>query len=266
MASTSALHVLIVDDEPLARQRLRDLLERRDDVAEISEAVDGDEAVRAIRSDAPDLVFLDVQMPGRSGIDVVEDIGADRMPVAIFVTAYDSYTLQAFEYAALDYLLKPFDDDRFERAMARAKETLQLQALGEMKDRFLALFDEERDPGSGPAETDDGSYLKRITVESKGRVEIVSVDDIDYITSDGAYLRLHTEKKSYLVRERMKILEERLNPDVFFRIHRSTTVRLERIDALLRRSGGRYAVRLADGTRLAVSRSRREALEQKLKE
>ncbi len=258
MSSSSRLSVLVVDDEPLARRRLVELLEGRTDVADVMTADSGDGAMARIRERAPDLVFLDVQMAGKSGLDVVRDIGPDVMPATIFVTAYDKYTLNAFDLAATDYLLKPFDDERFERAFNRAKEIIHLRALDEMKD-VAPLQREDPAPGEGEPAND---YLERIAVEARGRIQVVSVDEIDYITADGPYLILHTPEQTHLIPERMKTLEERLDPASFFRIHRSTIVCLDRIEAMTRQSGGRYAVRLKDGTRLAVSRSRREGLEE----
>ncbi len=266
-----ALHVLVVDDEPLARRRLLDLLDERPEVARLDTAENGEEAVEALRDEAaPDLVFLDVQMPGRTGLDVVRAVGPEAMPVTVFVTAYDQYALRAFELAALDYLLKPFDDERFEQAFARARQMVRLRTVDDLHDRFLTLLqhrDEARDEAAPEGEEDPAAEqapLERIAVTSRGQMRIVPVEEIRYVTADGSYLELHTADDTHLVRERMKTLADRLDPDHFFRIHRSVIVRLDRIEALLRQSGGRYAVRLKDGTRLPLSRSRREALEERL--
>lgn len=262
MPSAPALHVLVVDDEPLARQRLHDLLSKRPGVERIATASNGDEAVAALRASSPDLAFLDVQMPGRSGLEVVRAVGPAQMPVTIFVTAYDRYALNAFELAALDYLLKPFDDERFEQAFQRALERVHLQQKGQVADRLAKLLQDE--PLDPEAEAASASYLERIAVDTPGRLRIVSVADIDYLTADGSYVELHVEGHAYVIRERMKTLEKRLDPEVFFRIHRSTIVRLDRIASLLHRSGGDYAAELEDGTRLKVSRSRRPKLEERL--
>lgn len=265
--SIPALQVLVVDDEPLARERLCDLLEGRAEVERIETAASGTAAVKAIQSLEPDLVFLDVQMPGLDGLDVVREIGPDAMPVTVFVTAYDQYALNAFELAAIDYLLKPFDDERFEQAFERAKETIQLRTLGQMKNRLAALLQaDDEEPSSAEAASSDADtkYLERVAVESRGQVRIVPVEEIKYIKSDGPYLELYTAEEKHLIRERMKTLEDRLDPEAFCRIHRSAIVRLDQIEAFLRQAGGRYAVRLKDGTRLSVSRSRREALEEQL--
>jgi two-component system, LytTR family, response regulator len=230
--------VLIVDDEPLARQHIEDRLVYEERVEVVGTAQDGNDAVDKIRSLRPDIVFLDVQMPGKSGFDVAEMLG-DAMPVTIFTTAYDQYALKAFEVAAVDYLVKPFDDDRFAQAFRRARKML-----------------EARPPSSG--------HLQRIPVESRGQLRFVAVEKVDYITASGPYAELHVGDRVFAVRERMQNLEERLDPKLFFRIHRSTIVRLDRVEVLLRSAGGDYAVRMIDGTELAVSRGRREELETKL--
>ena len=233
------LHVVIVDDELLARQRIEDLLAKEPRVEIVGQARDGDEAVAMIRELRPDLVFLDVQMPGRTGIDVIETIGAE-MPVTIFTTAYEKFALKAFDVAAIDYLVKPFDDERFAQALTRARKAIEAR----------------------PAPKSD--YLERIPVESRGQIRVVPVALIDYITASGPYAELHIGDRTFAIREKMQTLEEKLDPAVFFRIHRSAIVRLERIETLLHAAGGDYAVRLKDGTELSVSRSRREELEERV--
>lgn len=262
MSSNPHIRVLIVDDEPLARQRVEDLLQREEDVELVGVAENGAEAVETIRRLAPDLVFLDVQMPGLTGMEVVKEIGPANMPVVIFVTAYDEYALKAFDVAAIDYLLKPFDDDRFEQAVARARKVIVLREVDQIRSRLSALL--QRDSSSGEAATPRQRYLERIAVEMRGQVRIVPVDQIDFITASGPYAELHVGDDKFVIRERMTTLEERLDPNDFFRIHRSTIVRLEKIDALLYNAGGDYAVRLKDNRRLSVSRSRREELEERL--
>ncbi|HSP13593.1 MAG TPA: response regulator [Thermoanaerobaculia bacterium] len=243
MASERKIRALIVDDEPLARQRIADLLAKEPDVEIAGTASDGLEAVEAIRRLSPDLVFLDVQMPGLSGMQVVDAIGSENMPETVFVTAFDRFALDAFDRAALDYLVKPFDDDRFGQAFQRARRMIDLEK------------------GEPSAKSDS---LDRIPVESRGQVRVVPVERIDYITASGPYAELHVGDRVFAVRERMQTLEERLDPDVFFRIHRSAIVRLDQIEAVTRQSGGDYGVRLKNGVELSLSRGRREELEQKL--
>lgn len=254
------VRVGIVDDEVLARQRIADLLEKEDGVEIAGTAGDGDEAVKMIRDLKPDLVFLDVQMPGRSGLQVVDAIGADEMPATIFVTAYDQFAIKAFDRAALDYLVKPFDDERFAQAFRRARRMIELQEAGRMTRRLMSMLS-ENPPILDPPKSD---YLERISVESRGQVRVVPVEKIDYITASGPYAELHAGERTFAIRERMQTLEERLDPNMFFRIHRSAIVRLDRIDTLTRHPGGDYGVRLKSGVELSLSRGRREELEQKL--
>ncbi len=255
------IRVLIVDDEPLAQQRVEDLL-RSLPAQLIGTADSGDAALAAIRELEPDLVFLDVQMPGRTGLDVVREIGPERMPATIFVTAYDQFALKAFDLAALDYLVKPFDDERFEQAFERARRLIELRDFGRLSTQLLELLRQvESGAGQRAAGKPPSAYLERIAVEMRGQVRVVPVADIDHITASGQYAELHVGDKTYVIRERMQTLEERLDPTLFFRVHRSAIVRLDRIDTLLRDAGGDYAVRLKGGAQLSVSRGRIEALE-----
>jgi two-component system LytT family response regulator len=261
MAEPTDLRVLIVDDEPLARQRLLDLLDDEDYIEVIGTAGNGRDAVEAIRSKDPDLVFLDVQMPGLTGLDVVQEIGPETMPVTVFVTAFDQHALQAFELAALDYLLKPFEDERFRAALARARDTVRLRQVDALQSRLRALLDPEAAAPTAPPPMD---YLERIAVEMRGQIRIVPVATIDYIAADGSYAEVHAGDDTFVIRSPMQTLEDRLDPGDFFRIHRSTIVRLDRVEALLVAGGGDYAVKLHDGTRLRVSRARREDLATRL--
>ena len=271
MTERSPLRVLIVDDEPLARQRLEDLLSGEQGVEIMASLDNGAAAVDAVRSLHPDIVFLDVQMPGKTGLDVVREIGPDAMPLTIFVTAYDRYALQAFDLAAVDYLVKPFDDERFEQAFQRARRYVELEEMGELRERLLAVLDNGPRTGaattSPPASNDSGStspYLERIAVEMRGKVRVVPVSQIEYITASGPYVELHTSERAYLIREAIHTLEQRLDPNKFLRIHRSIIVRVDLIDTFHRGAGGDYEVQLKSGARLRVSRSRREELERRL--
>jgi two-component system, LytTR family, response regulator len=262
------VRVLLVDDEPLARQRLRDLLAYEEGAEVVGEADSGDAAVEAIRALRPDLVFLDVQMPGKTGLEVVRAVGPEAMPATIFVTAYDQHALSAFELAALDYLVKPFDDERFEQAFRRARRMVELQEVGRLSGQLLAVL-QGIQPAAAPAPSPAAApakpeYLERIAVEMRGQVRVVPVAEIDFITASGPYAEIHAGEKAYVIRERMQTLEERLDPALFFRTHRSVIVRLDRIETLLRAPGGDYAVRLKSGVKLRVSRSRFEALEERM--
>jgi len=251
------LRVMIVDDEPLAREHIADRLRHEQDVEVVGTADNGDDAVEEIRRLKPDLVFLDVQMPGRTGVEVVETLLPEGMPATVFTTAFDQYALKAFELAAVDYLVKPFDDDRFSEAFRRARKSIELQDVEKMTRRLLSMME------SAPKKPEQ-KWLQRIPVEMRGQMRVVPVDRIDYITASGPYAELHVGERTFTVRERMQDLEAQLDPEVFMRVHRSAIVRLDRVDVMLRGAGGDYAVRLKDGTELSVSRAKREALEQRL--
>lgn len=269
MTDDKTLRVLVVDDELLARQRLEDLLGDRDDVEIVDMAENGQQAIEALRKHELDLAFLDVQMPGCSGLEVVQEVGPENMPVVVFVTAYDQYALKAFDVAALDYLLKPFDDERFEQALERARQAITLRKVDELQNRLTTLLDGTREEPGDEDESAAGAhlaphYLERIAVESRGQVNVVPVEDIDYITASGPYAELHVGSTTHVIRERMQTLEEHLDPSKFMRVHRSVIVCLDQIDALLYNAGGDYAVRLKNGERLSVSRARRGELEERL--
>jgi two-component system, LytTR family, response regulator len=253
--STAQTRVLIVDDEPLARERLRMLLAEEAGMQVAGEASDGHSAANAIRALSPDLVFLDVQMPGSTGFEVIEQVGADRMPFVVFVTAYDRYALRAFDVHALDYLLKPFDRDRFRQALTRARQQLERRSGGDLEQRLLALVQDLK-----PAH----NRLDRFVVKSGGRVFFVRNDEIDWIEAAGNYVKLHVGSDSHLFRETMNAVEARLDPDLFFRIHRSHIVNIERIRELQPWFNGEYVVFLKNGTRLTLSRGYREKLQERV--
>lgn len=238
------LKVLIVDDEPLARDTLRLLLEGQEDVQIVGECSDGLEAVESIRAVGPDVVFLDVQMPGCNGFEVVERVGPENMPITVFATAYDSYALKAFDASALDYLLKPFDDERFERALQRAREAVGQRAEDELRDKLEALIRRDRDT----------TFLTRIMVKSRDSVTFVNVDEIQWIESAGDYVTLKTLDKSHLIRETMTGLEDKLDSSRFVRIHRSTIVNLDYVKELKPYFHGDYIVYMKSGKELKLSR------------
>ena len=250
----SALRVLIVDDEPPGRERIRNLLEDQPDVEVVGVCTDGLEAVSFLRDNDCDLVFLDVQMPEMDGLEVVEAVGPERMPAVIFVTAHDRYALRAFEVQALDYLLKPFDRERFLKALDRARSQRQGDPA-ELQRRLLALLEESR-PGK--------RALQRLVVKSGGRIFFLKMDEIDWIEAAGNYLRLHVGKDTHLIRDTMSSLEARIDPAKFFRIHRSTIVNIERVREIQPLFHGDYVVLLRDGTQLTLSRTYRQRLEELL--
>ena len=262
MTPAKPLRILVADDERLARQRLEDLLAHEPNIEIVGRTDNGLTTVAAIRELEPDLVFLDIQMPGKTGLEVVREIGAEAMPPVIFTTAYD-HAVAAFDLAAIDYLIKPFDDERFEKAFRRARKMIELNQVSKLSEELRALLGEagggKRVEGRGKRD-----YLERIAVEMRGQVRIVPVKQIDYLIASGPYAELYVGDKRYLIRERMQALEERLDPARFFRIHRSAIVRLDLIETLIRHPGGDYAVQLKGGVKLKVSRSRFEKLEQQM--
>jgi two-component system, LytTR family, response regulator len=249
------LKTLIVDDEPLARERLVTLLQNEENIEMLGECRDGLEAIAAIQQLQPDLVFLDVQMPGADGFQVIQAVGAEKMPMVIFVTAYDQHALRAFEVRALDYLLKPFDRDRFREALGRARHHVEQQETGDLGRRLLALV---KDLRPAAPKTD------RLVVKAGGRLFFLRTDEIDWIEAAGNYARLHVGSEAHLIRETMQSLESRLDAERFFRIHRSRIVNMERIQELQPWFNGEYVVILRNGTRLTLSRGYREKLQERL--
>ena len=248
------LRTLIVDDEPLARERLASLLSAEQDIEVVRQCRDGEEAVLAIQQLTPDLVFLDVQMPALNGFEVIEAVG-EKMPLVIFVTAYDQHALRAFQVRALDYLLKPFDRERFQEALQRARLHIQRDETGDLGRRLMALVKDLRR---------DQPKTDRLVVKSGGRLFFLRTDEIDWIEASGNYVRLHVGPTSHLLRETMNSIEARLDPEKFFRIHRSRIVNMERIQEMQPWLNGEYAVVLRNGTRVTLSRGYREKLQERL--
>jgi two-component system LytT family response regulator len=252
---TDFFRALIVDDEPLARATLRCLLDKDPEIASIGECSDGEQAVSRIRSDDPDIVFLDVSMPGFGGFEVLDALGEPRRAEIIFVTAYDEHALRAFDASACDYLLKPFEDERFWRALGRAKEAIVRARMKEVVHKLGAMLG--RDLHDDAAKTHPvREPLERVVVRAAGSVTIVDVKDIDYIEAEDYYVLLHAGAKSVLYRESMRDLEALL-PSSFVRIHRSTIVNVERIVELRTLGSGEHRVILRSGVELGVSRTRR---------
>ena len=251
---TARIRVVIVDDEPLARKRLRDLLDGDPEIELVAEASDGRSAVRAVEKAEPDLLFLDVRMPGLDGFGVLDSLRVPRLPVVVFVTAYDRYAVKAFEIHALDYLLKPFHRARFEETLRRAKEAVRRGAADHLARVFGWLEEAEA----------SGRSVRRFLVKASGRVVFVRSEDIDWIEAAGNYVRLHVGKASYLIRKTMTKIESGLNPDQFARVHRRAIVNVDRIRELEPMFRGEYSAVLRDGSRVTVSRGYRPSLEKKL--
>ena len=246
------IRTLIVDDEPLGRERIRTLLEHREDIENVGECQNGREAVESIRALSPDLVFLDIQMPELDGFEVIREVGPRQMPHVIFVTAYDQHALEAFSVHALDYLLKPFDVERFQKALRQAVHRITTEKQVSVATRIEAML---QDVGPAP------QWLDRLMVKARGRYTFVLAKDIDWIEATGNYATLHAGGQKHLIRQTMTGLEDQLDPKIFLRIHRSTIVNLDRVKEFYPMASGEYEVCLVDGTRLTLSRSYRKALE-----
>jgi len=280
------VRVLIVDDEALARQRVRRLLQNETDVEIVGEAESGTEAVTMIRERQPDLVCLDVQMPGLDGFGVLREIEGGPVPMVLFVTAYDEHAQRAFDVHAVDYVLKPVDGERFRAAFDKARKqranAVAAERLGELLETVRRLADggaaEARDGAtalaslasaaapSAPAAVAaaNGRYASRILVKQDGRMFFVKTTEIDWIEADRNYVRLHVGKTAHTIRERISHLEETLDPRLFARIHRSTIVNLNRVREMQQWFSGDYVVILEDGTRLRLSRHYRDRVEKQV--
>ena len=264
--TTERIRTLVVDDEPLAREGLLELLAQDGELEVLGSCADGREALEAVRRQHPALIFLDVQMPEMDGFEVLEALESDDqpVPVVVFVTAYDQYALRAFEMHALDYLLKPFDDDRFDKALKRAKTQVRQEQADTLSRRLMAMLETYRGggvPDPDAAEGDGGSYLTRLAIRSSGRVVFLKTEEIDWIGAADYYVELHAGGKAHLLREPMARLEEKLDPKRFLRIHRSAIINVDRVREVRTSPLGERFVLLADGTKLKLSRSRRDKLQ-----
>lgn len=238
-----------MDDEPWARTRLATLLSAERDFQIVRSCAGGDEAIEAIATLAPDVVFLDVQMPEVDGFDVIDAVGADAMPLVVFATAHQDYALQAFDAAALDYLLKPFDEERFSRALQRVRKEVQSSTrTGDGLRRLMHAARRER------------RYLQRAVVSSAGKVVFLKVGDIDWMEASGNYVTFHVGRETYLLRETLAALDAKLDPDQFVRLHRSAIVNIERIREISPWSRGEQVAVLQDGTQLTIGRAFRQRL------
>jgi len=254
MMESPLIRVLLVDDESLAREMLREMLQTDPLVTIVGESCNGREALEAIRTHSPDLIFLDVQMPELGGFEVLEALGKE-IPRVIFVTAYDQYAVRAFEVHALDYLLKPFDQERFDISWQRARAQILRDRDGGTDQRILALL-EEMKAGN--------KYLERLVIKASGRIYFLETAEIDWIEAEGNYVSVHSAKKSHLLRETISSLESQLDPKKFLRIHRSSIVRIDRIQELQPWFHGEYRIILQNGTQLTLSRNYRDKLQEAL--
>lgn len=249
---------IIIDDEVLARKRLNSLLATQPDFELIEECANGVEALEAINSLQPDLIFLDIQMPDLDGFGVVRQLSPDNLPLIIFVTAYDQYALKAFEVHAVDYLLKPFDDDRFHAALDHVRAQLNRPVESTVNQKIFAMLAEIQ---SGNQKNTSGHYLKRIAVKSAGTIHFVRSEEIEWIEAAGIYIKLHCGKRTHLMRQTMQQIESQLNPAHFLRIHRSTIINIDAVKSLHPHDHGEYIVRLVNGAELKLSRNYRDRLD-----
>lgn len=246
------IRVIIADDEPLARERIRVLLAREQDVEVVAECANGQETVAAVRAQAVDLLFLDVQMPGMDGFEALRAMSTERLPLVIFVTAFDEHAVKAFEVHALDYLLKPFKPQRFKDTVQRARQTLATAQGDAVSEKLLALLGQRR-----PAQ----EYITRVTVKTGERVVVLKAEQIEYIEAAGNYVILHVGKENHVLRETLTALEQKLNPRQFLRISRSALVNADQIRELQPLFKGEHAVLLRNGKQLTMTRGIREVQE-----
>jgi two-component system LytT family response regulator len=255
MTENKIIHVCIIDDEPIACRRIQRLLKEDTEVEIVAICNDGEEALEAIQQFHPDLIFLDVQMPGMDGFEVLSSLNPDSMPHVIFVTAFDRYAIKAFEVHALDYLLKPFDRKRFEQAVQRSKGQIYQTQERSNSSELVALLKEMKS---------QSQHLERLVVKSQGRVFFLKTDEIDWIEAQGKHVSIHIGKETHLVREAMNSLETELDPKKFARIHKSTIVNIDRIKQLQPLVHGDFKVILRDSTVLTISRRYRQKIDELL--
>lgn len=257
--SKGPIRAVFADDEPLARDLVRSLLERDPDIEVVAECANGAQALEAVRLHEPDLLLLDVQMPGMDGFEVVEALDPADMPLVVFATAHDQHALRAFEVHAVDYLLKPFDAERFESAVGRAKARLRALAVADAGKRMADLLGTL---GRGPAVA--GDWLRRLAVPHGNRVDYVDVAEIDWIEAADQYVKIHVGSAQHLMRGSLASLEGRLDPKAFARVHRSAIVSLDRVRTLESQGDGSARVRIGESTWIPVGRSRLTELRERL--
>lgn len=252
------IRTLIVDDESLARERIISLLKKENDIEVVGECSDGEEALQKINSLKPDLVFLDIQMPLINGIEVIKSFNK-FIPEVIFVTAYDEYAVEAFEMNALDYLLKPFDQERFSKTLDRARQRLLANSTKEISEKLnnLILTFSQNKP--------DEKHLTKFVIKSAGKISFINVDEINYIEAEGNYLILHTSNSKNLYRDTITNISKKLNPETFIRIHRSYIVKIENIKEMQSHFNSEYIITLKDNTKIKSGRSYKSEVERLLK-
>ena len=253
-----AIRCLIVDDEPAARGALRSLLDQEADIQVVAELADGESALRFLKKPGTDLLFMDIQMPEMDGFEVLRRLDPSTIPVTVFVTAYDQYALRAFDSEAVDYLLKPYSDERFHQALTRARREIGNGRIGALSEQLRRLLTRTAQPEV------PGDYLTRLLIKTDGRIAIVPLDEVDWLEADGDFVKVHAGRNTWDLRETMKEIESKIDPARFVRIHRSTILSVNRIRELQPWFKGDYVVILQDGTKLRLSRRFRSGLEKAL--
>lgn len=259
---TTPIRVLIVDDEPLARDGLRALTERDPGLTVVGECADGRAAIELITSLEPDLVLLDIEMPEMNGLEIVAELGVDRMPFVVFITAYDGFAVRAFEVSAVDYIVKPFTDARFSRAMERAQEAIRSRDRGRLEAQLAEILRLVPEFGRTPASSGSGRVPgNQLAIRSPGKTLFIPFSEITWIGADGAYSEIHFRGRTHVVRETLAELHARLDPQRFLRTHRSAIVNCDFVREMQAFGRGEYILILADGQRVPLSRRRKEAVE-----
>ena len=259
------IRTVVVEDEPVSRDRLLALLGEEDDIEVVSACADGRQAAAAIATTAPDLVFLDIQLPEMDGLELARALDPEKRPALVFVTAHDAYALPAFEIHALDYLLKPFSAQRFKSAMTYAREHLAQRRATSLGQHILEMLPTMSPSGSSPAPAPAPSFVDRLVVKSSGRIYFVRIADIEWCEAAGNYVRVHVGSQAHLIRETMNHLESQLDTRQFVRIHRSTIVNVDRIQELRSSFNGEHVVVLRTGVRLTMSRGFKDGLQDRLR-
>ncbi len=247
------IRVLIIDDEPLARERIRELLRNDADITVVGESDNGTEALRSILERKPDLVFLDIQMPGLNGFEVLAKLAQHEIPEVIFVTAYDSFALKAFEVNALDYLLKPYDKERFFTALKKSKERLLTRTSEKLNENILSLVQHL-------SSNEKPDYVQRFVIKNAGRISFVEAQEVDWFEAEGNYIKLHVGAREELIRETIKNLEQKLDPAEFIRVQRSAIVRIKSIKEIVNWFSGSYKIILKSGAEVVSGKSYRDNL------
>lgn len=252
------IRTLVIDDETLARERIITLLKKQNDIEFVGECSDGEEALKVINTLKPDLIFLDIQMPMLSGVDVIKSL-QNYIPEVIFVTAYDEYAVEAFEINAIDYLLKPFDQERFFKTLARARQRILAKGTTEISEKLNNLIQ------AFSQNDQTGKYLTKFVIKSAGKISFINADDINFIEAEGNYITLHTSNSKNLYRDTITNISEKLNPEIFVRIHRSYIVKIENIKEMQSHFNSEYIITLKDNTKIKSGRSYKAEVEKLLK-